>query len=451
MLRGVIAWRRTRHRSGSAPRRLGRYTIGARGYDLLSMEPIYRPGRQAGIELLRLQPGDRVLDIGCGTGLNFALLDAAVGPTGTVIGIDLSAQMLAVAHARIRAHGWTNVCLVQANAATCDLAGLLGSGLVHASVPTIAPTRPTATEIAWQALAGVLTDAYGLTTAIWTIAALTAASGLIVATRMYETHPRPQPGTGATAPHAETPWTSSDAAAYGQTHAKVYDRLYGDRFDATHAVTALSAAASGARVLELGLGTGRIAIPLARAGALVDGIEGSEAMIHRLREQPGGNLVGVAQADLADFNLPRRNYRVAVCAVSTLFMLNHSAQRTCLKAVALHLQPGGQLFIEAFVPDPDRFDADGCRREQRPAAEGTLHVVTSHHDPAARRIHVVHTLTDHDGRSQHYDVTLHYLTPAELDTIADAAGFTPAGRWHDWTATPARAASRDPISVYQRR
>lgn len=243
--------------------------------------------------------------------------------------------------------------------------------------------------------------------------------------------------------------TRSDAAAYGQTHAIVYDRLYGDRFDPTPAVSALSAAARGERVLELGLGTGRLAIPLVRAGTAVDGIEASEAMIRQLRDQPDGDLVGVAQADLADFTLPCHNYRVAVCAASTLFMLDHHAQRTCLVAVARHLQPGGLLFVEAFVPDPTRFDTEGRRHEHRPASQGSKHAVTSHHDPTARRIHIVHTLTDQDGRSRDYEVTLHYLAPTELDTIAGAAGFALADRWHDWTATPAHGASRDPISLYQ--
>lgn len=119
--------------------RFDRYTVAARCYDALSLEwPLYRTGRQAGVELLRLQPGDRVLDIGCGTGLNFALLHAAVGPTGTIVGVDLSASMLARAHARIRRRGWANVCLVQADAGTCDLAGLLGAGAGDAALFTYA-------------------------------------------------------------------------------------------------------------------------------------------------------------------------------------------------------------------------------------------------------------------------------------------------------------------------
>ena len=131
--------------------RLGRYTIGARAYDVLSMErPVYRAGRDVAIELLDLQPGDRVLDLGCGTGLNFPLLDAAIGPTGTIVGVDLSASMLAVAYARVRRHGWRHVCLVQADAATAELAGMFRSGGFDAVLATYALSVIEDGQRAWR-------------------------------------------------------------------------------------------------------------------------------------------------------------------------------------------------------------------------------------------------------------------------------------------------------------
>jgi demethylmenaquinone methyltransferase/2-methoxy-6-polyprenyl-1,4-benzoquinol methylase len=130
---------------------LGRYTLGARLYDVLSLErPVYRVGRLAGIDLLRLQPGDRVLDVGCGTGLNFAALDAAIGPTGTIVGVDLSAHMLARAHARVRRHGWHNVGLVQADAGSRELAGLLGDGPYDAVLATFALSVVGDGRAAWR-------------------------------------------------------------------------------------------------------------------------------------------------------------------------------------------------------------------------------------------------------------------------------------------------------------
>lgn len=96
---------------------LRRYSFGARWYDRLSGERlVYRLGREAGVAQLALQPGERVLDVGCGTGLNFALLFDAVGRSGAVVGIDMSAPMLARARARISRRRWSNVRVVRGDA-----------------------------------------------------------------------------------------------------------------------------------------------------------------------------------------------------------------------------------------------------------------------------------------------------------------------------------------------
>lgn len=92
----------------------------------MAAEPVYRAGRRAGIGALNLRAGDRVLDVGCGTGLNFRLLHDAVGPTGRVVGVDLSGDMLRQAEQKVRRHGWSNVGLVQADATTLADDGLPG-------------------------------------------------------------------------------------------------------------------------------------------------------------------------------------------------------------------------------------------------------------------------------------------------------------------------------------
>lgn len=97
------------------------YEAAARFYDALSGERlVYRAGRESGVALLGLRPGDTVLDVGCGTGLNFGLLADAVGPAGTVIGLDSSPEMLRMARRRVEANRWSTVHLVEADATTFD-------------------------------------------------------------------------------------------------------------------------------------------------------------------------------------------------------------------------------------------------------------------------------------------------------------------------------------------
>ena len=197
-------------------------------------------------------------------------------------------------------------------------------------------------------------------------------------------------------------------------------------------------------------GTGRLAIPLVGLGVAVDGIEASPAMIARLRSEPGGDRVGVFQADLDGFELPVRDYTVAVCAVSTLFMLpSPQAQTRCLASAGRSLRRGGRLFMEAFRPDPSRFDADGWRIEQRPTIDGSTHVVRSAHDAAAQTIRITHQLGA-DDEQESYEVTLTYASEQQLDTMATQAGLRLVDRWHDWSGARATEASTDPISVYQR-
>ncbi|UIJ35492.1 bifunctional 2-polyprenyl-6-hydroxyphenol methylase/3-demethylubiquinol 3-O-methyltransferase UbiG [Allobranchiibius sp. GilTou73] len=242
--------------------------------------------------------------------------------------------------------------------------------------------------------------------------------------------------------------TQDESAMYGDRHAAVYDRIYGSRFAPDAAVAVLADCAGDGAVLELGVGTGRLAIPLAARGVTVDGVEGSAAMIKQLRAQPGGQLVGIHRADLADFDLPRTDYTVAVCAVSTLFMLTHEQQWTAIRAAARHLRDGGHLFIEAFRPDPRRFDADGRRVEhRRPGPD--FHVVRSTHDPEQRSIRIEHQLGDVTG-SSNYEVTLHYADPEQIDQIASGAGLQLSARWHNWAQEPVRQDSADPLSVYRK-
>ena len=135
-----------------------RYRGFAPFYDLLSGEyPVYRVGRVLGVESLNLPPGAQVLDIGCGTGLNFALLQRAVGPGGTIVGIDRSAEMLAQALRKAERRGWSNVILIQADATTLEVEEIRreirergGRQLSDAALTTYALSLMTPWHAAWD-------------------------------------------------------------------------------------------------------------------------------------------------------------------------------------------------------------------------------------------------------------------------------------------------------------
>lgn len=134
-------------------------------YDLLSAEyPIYRAGRTSGIAALAPRPGDQVLDIGCGTGLNFALLQDAVGPTGTIVGLDASSRMLDQARRRVQRRGWPNVILLEADATTprpqevgARIAAAGGRELSDAALATYALSIMPDWENAWRHMLALCT------------------------------------------------------------------------------------------------------------------------------------------------------------------------------------------------------------------------------------------------------------------------------------------------------
>jgi SAM-dependent methyltransferase len=259
------------------------------------------------------------------------------------------------------------------------------------------------------------------------------------------------PGGGDAAGASHAPSGSYDPAGYGETHAGVYDRIYpAFATDAAVARIVAMAAATPGPVLDLGVGTGRLAIPLRAAGVDAHGIDASPAMLAELRARPGGAAVPVREADIADFDLPDR-FAVVVCAVSTLFMLpDRGRQAACLRAARRHLRPGGLVVVEAFVPDPGRFDDDGRRVELRRFDDDGFHLVVSHHRPDRQTITVVHVVADGPGVLRR-QVVLHYATVAELDAMAGEAGLVLVGRHGGWDGRPPGPDTTDLVSTYQAR
>jgi SAM-dependent methyltransferase len=236
-----------------------------------------------------------------------------------------------------------------------------------------------------------------------------------------------------------------DASTYGESIADVYDELY-QQLDPSDAVAAIRSLANGKPVLELGVGTGRIAVPLAEAGVDVSGIDISEPMLARLRAKT--NRVKLHQSDFAEIAIDGA-FGVVFVAFNTFFTLpDQDAQLRCFTSVATKLLSGGVFVIEAFVPDTARFTKDQVLQ--------TLRVETDH---------VVLEATKHDRASQRLDsqlvmlretgvrflpIQLRYAWPSELDVMAKLAGLRIRERWANWRAAPFSSTSTMHVSIYER-
>ena len=241
-----------------------------------------------------------------------------------------------------------------------------------------------------------------------------------------------------------------DPTAYGAAIADVYDELYGqDVLDTEGAVQRLQQLAGGGPVLELGIGTGRLALPLAAGGLRVHGIDASADMLDRLRAKPGGSELGVTQADFSDFELPDR-FSLAILAFNTVFALpSQDAQVRCFDRVAFHLQSGGCFVIEAFVPNPARF-VDGQSVRLRAMTDGRVALDVARIDPVTQ---FMYTTQVHfrDGEVRLHPANHRYAWPSELDLMARLAGMQLVDRWEDWRGTPFASTSQFHVSVYRKR
>lgn len=239
-----------------------------------------------------------------------------------------------------------------------------------------------------------------------------------------------------------------DERTYGDRFADVYDEWYDGITDA-EACAALVAeladqdgSAGGGPVLELGVGTGRLALPIAALGLEVVGVDASPAMLERLAAKPGGAAVEGLLGDLADPPVGGRRFAVVLVAYNTLFNLTEpGAQAGCLRAVARLLLPGGSFLVEAFVPD-----AGPATAAVEPKAITADRVVLSV------------SQTDPDAQvalGQYVDITaagirlrpwhIRWSTPEQLDAMAADAGLVLADRWSDWSRTP--LGPDDPVHV----
>lgn len=233
---------------------------------------------------------------------------------------------------------------------------------------------------------------------------------------------------------------------YGERIADVYDSLYGDVEEAT--VELLRELADGGRALELGIGTGRVALPLQAAGVAVHGIDASDAMVAKLRAKQGGENIPVTGGDFAEVAMEGEFDLVYVLFNTFFSLLTQEAQVRCLRNVARNMGPQGRFVIEAFVPDLTRFTGRQAVRAAR-ITEDEVQLDVSQHDPVSQQITSQHVLLS-EQRTRLYPVRLRYAWPAELDLMAQLAGLTLRSRWSDWQKSAFTASSTMHISVYER-
>lgn len=240
-----------------------------------------------------------------------------------------------------------------------------------------------------------------------------------------------------------------DASTYGDRIAGVYDDWYEDaaflETDAT--VEALAELAGDGPVLELAIGTGRVALPLAGRGIEVHAIEASEAMLVKLREKPGGDRISVTMGDFADVGVEGR-YPLVYLVFNTLFALRtQDEQVRCFENVAAHLLDGGVFAIDAFVPDPARFKQGGVSVSR--VEVDRIHVDVTLLDAAAQTSRSQHVVVSAGG-VRLYPVSIRWAYPAEIDLMARLAGLRLRERWGSWRKEPFTAASGRHVSIYEK-
>jgi hypothetical protein len=222
-----------------------------------------------------------------------------------------------------------------------------------------------------------------------------------------------------------------------------------ERGDERAAVAFLERLAGGGPVLELAIGAGRIALPLAARGVRVDGIDISPAMLAQLKSKPGGSELSVTVGDFADVPVPG-SYRLIYIVWNTLFnLLTQDDQVRCFENVAIHLTDDGSFVIETYVPaflyrlqNEQYVEAEAIE-----VAEVRLDVLR--HDAAAQMIEESHVSLSAAGVHLN-PVVQRYAWPAELDLMARLAGLRLKERWGGWSGEPFTAASSMHVSVYGR-
>lgn len=212
-------------------------------------------------------------------------------------------------------------------------------------------------------------------------------------------------------------------------------------------VSFLAELAGDGDALELGIGTGRIGLPLSARGVPVHGIDLSAAMLAQLRAKPGADRIVLTEGDIADTRLDR-TFRLGYLVFNTIMNLtSQDAQLACFRTMAEHLEPGGCFVIEVMVPDLQRLPPGETARPFQLDAD---HLGFDSYDLAHQGLTSHHFFRQDDGGWQRSSIPFRYVWPAELDLMAAMAGLRLRERWSDWRRSPFTSDSRQHISVWER-
>jgi hypothetical protein len=236
---------------------------------------------------------------------------------------------------------------------------------------------------------------------------------------------------------------------FGKAIAARYDEASAERFGPAEldpTVDLLARLAGDGAALELAIGTGRVALPLAGRGVPVHGIDMSRAMVDRLRAKPGGDAIPVTIGDMTTATA-RGPFRVVYLVFNTIKNLTtQAAQVACFRNAAAHLEPGGCFLVEAMIPElrrlppgedvlPFRVSAGSWAYDQYDTATQLM---------SSNYLQVI------DGRAEFTSYPFRYVWPAEMDLMAELAGMRLRDRWGGWSGEPFTSASERAVSVWEK-
>ncbi len=237
-------------------------------------------------------------------------------------------------------------------------------------------------------------------------------------------------------------WTAQVARGYDAASADVYaPEVLGPT------VEFLAERAGDRPALEFAIGTGRVALPLSARGVPVAGIELSEPMAAELRSKPGADAIPVTIGDMATVTAPGRFGLVYAVYNALTLLLTQDEQVRCLRNAAAHLEPGGLVVAEVFVPQLQRLPPG---ETARPSRVSEHHLVVDLYDVVEQRVTSLHHVVDDEGRATTFRSPHRYVWPAELDLMARMAGLYRTERWADVTGAPFTADSTSAVSVWQK-